>query len=105
MSNDSKTSAPLSKSLAIPTVQIKNDRFIVTEWRFAPGAETGWHRHAYDYIVVPQTTGQLRIELADNSKVMSDLFTGQSYNRLAGVEHNVINANDYEFVFVEIELK
>jgi quercetin dioxygenase-like cupin family protein len=105
MSNDSKTTKPLSANLAIPTVQIENDRFIVTEWRFAPGTETGWHRHAYDYIVVPQTTGQLSIELNDNSKIMSDLFTGQSYNRLAGVEHNVINANDFEFVFVEIELK
>ncbi len=90
---------------AVPTVQIENNRFIVTEWRFAPGAETGWHRHAYDYIVVPQTTGQLRIEFADNSKVISDLVTGQSYNRSVGVEHNVVNLNDFEFVFVEIELK
>jgi len=105
MSNDSKTTKPLSTNLAIPKVQIENDRFIVTEWRFASGAETGWHRHAYDYIVVPQTTGQLSIELNDSSKIMSDLVTGQSYNRQAGVEHNVINANDFEFVFVEIELK
>lgn len=94
-----------NRKSAVPTVQIENDRFIVTEWRFAPGAETGWHRHAYDYIVVPQTTGQLSIEFADKSKVMSDLMTGQSYNRAAGIEHNVINANDFEFVFVEIELK
>ena len=90
---------------AIPTLQIENDRFIVTEWCFAPGAETGWHRHAYDYIVVPKTTGPLSIEFNDNSQIIFDLFTGQSYNRLAGVEHNVINANDFEFVFVEIELK
>jgi hypothetical protein len=27
---------------AIPTVQIDNDRVIVTEWRFAPGAMTMW---------------------------------------------------------------
>ena len=26
---------------AVPTTQIDNDRVIVTEWRFAPGAETG----------------------------------------------------------------
>ncbi len=30
---------------AKPTVQLENDRVIVTEWRFEPGAETGWHRH------------------------------------------------------------
>jgi quercetin dioxygenase-like cupin family protein len=105
MNNDSKTVAPTSPPLAVPTVQIENDRVIVTEWRFASGAETGWHRHGYDYIVVPQTTGPLRIELADNSKVMFDLMAGKSYNRSVGVEHNVVNPNDFEFVFVEIELK
>ena len=94
-----------TRKTAVPTVQIENDRFIVTEWRFAPGAETGWHRHGYDYIVVPQTTGQLRIELDDNSEVISDLVTGKSYNRPAGIEHNVVNPNGFEFVFVEIELK
>ena len=92
------------KKSAVPTVQIENDRVIVTEWRFAPGAETGWHRHGYDYIVVPQTTGQLRIEFTD-SEVMSDLVSGQSYTRSVGVEHNVVNPNAFDFVFVEIELK
>lgn len=90
---------------AIPTVQLETDRIIVTEWRFAPGAETGWHRHELDYVVVPMTTGQLKIDLPDGETVVSDLTTGVSYNRDAGVEHNVINANDFEFVFVEVELK
>ena len=43
---------------AIGTKQIENDRVIVTEWRFAPGAETGWHRHGHDYIVVPLFDGK-----------------------------------------------
>lgn len=86
------------------TVQIESDRVIVTEWRFAPNAETTWHRHNYDYVVVPQTTGKLRIESPDG-EVTSDLVSGQAYSRSIGVEHNVINANDYEFVFIEIELK
>ena len=47
---------------AIPTVQIDNERVKVTEWRFAPGAETGWHRHEMDYVVVPMTTGALTLE-------------------------------------------
>ena len=33
------------------------------------------------------------------------LVTGRSYARKAGVEHDVINANPHEFVFIEIELK
>jgi hypothetical protein len=28
-----------------------------------------------------------------------------SYFRNVGVEHNVVNANDFEFVFVEVEIK
>lgn len=88
---------------AVPTVQVKNDRVIVTEWRFAAGAETGWHRHGYDYVVVPQTTGKLLLETADGD-VEAALQTGQAYYRAEGVEHNVVNANDYEFVFVETEI-
>ena len=38
---------------AVPTVQIDNERTRVTEWRFAPGASTGYHRHEYDYVIVP----------------------------------------------------
>ena len=93
-----------SRPAAVPTVQLDTDRVLVTEWRFAPGAETTWHRHQYDYVVVPQTTGQLQIETAEGT-VYSDLVTGVSYSRNLGVEHNVINPNDFEFVFVEVELK
>ncbi len=88
---------------AVPTVQVKNDRVVVTEWRFGPGAETGWHRHGYDYVVVPQTTGKLLLETSDGD-IEADLTAGVAYYRGEGVEHNVINANDYEFVFVETEI-
>jgi len=89
---------------AVPTVQEENDCVVVTEWRFAPGAETGWHTHGYDYVVVPQTTGQLLLETKDGENT-AQLNSGISYFRNAGVEHNVVNANDYEFVFVEVEIK
>ncbi len=94
----------MTRSAAVPTVQIDNDRVIVTEWRFAPGAETGWHRHAMDYVVVPMTTGQLMAKTAEG-EMIAELEAGVSYNRPAGVEHNIINANEYEFVFIEVELK
>jgi beta-alanine degradation protein BauB len=89
---------------ARPTVQIDNERVRVTEWRFPPGGATGWHRHEYDYVVVPLTDGRLRIRNAEGESV-SELRIGRSYARPAGVEHDVINANDFEFVFVEVELK
>ena len=89
---------------ASPTVQVDNDRLRVTEWRFAPGAATGHHRHEYDYVVVPLTTGQLRLVEADGERV-ADLTAGISYYRDAGVEHDVINASPGEFAFIEIEIK
>jgi quercetin dioxygenase-like cupin family protein len=89
---------------AVPTVQIDNPRVIVTEWRFAPGAETGWHRHAHDYVVVPVTDGELRLETVEGERTVP-LVLGRSYTRSAGVEHNVINNTDHEVGFVEIELR
>lgn len=89
---------------ATSSIQVENDRVIVTQWRFAPGAETGHHVHALDYVVVPLTTGTLRLEEPTGSRDVQ-LKAGVSYARLTGVAHNVINVNDFEFCFVEIELK
>jgi quercetin dioxygenase-like cupin family protein len=89
---------------AVPTVLIENDRVRVTEWRFAPGAATGWHRHEYDYVVVPIVNGNLRLEEPDGDR-LAELAIGVPYFRDAGVEHDVVNANDYEFVFIETEIK
>jgi quercetin dioxygenase-like cupin family protein len=92
-------------SQAIPTVQVDNDRVRVTEWRFAPGAETGEHVHEMDYVIVPSGTGRLKLVSPLGEESFAELKLGLSYFREAGVHHNVINANDFEFAFVEIELK
>ena len=90
---------------AVPTIQIDNERCRVTEWRFAPGAATGFHRHEYDYVVVPGTSGKLKLIGPDGSESLGELTAGVSYFRNLGVEHDVVNANDHEFVFVEVEFK
>ena len=90
---------------ATPTVFIDNERTRVTEWRFAPGAATGWHRHEYDYVVVPLVTGTLRLVEAEGVTRDAELTAGVPYFRETGVEHDVINANDYEFAFMEVEFK
>lgn len=89
---------------AVSTRQVENDRVIVTKWTFAPGAETGHHVHGHDYVVVPLTAGKLRLVEPEGVRDV-ELKVGGSYSRLTGVAHNVININDYEFSFVEIELK
>ena len=86
------------------TVQVDDDRVRVTEWRFSPGSATGFHRHELDYAVVPMTTGALLLKTSEGENT-SNLIAGQSYARKAGVEHDVINVNAYDFVFVEVEIK
>lgn len=88
----------------VSAVRIDNERVRVTEWRFAPGASTGQHRHELPYVVVPLTTGRLAAT-GPAGDTVSDLVAGQPYFRPAGVEHDVRNANTFEFAFIEIELK
>ena len=66
---------------AVSTLLQETERVIVTEWRFAAGAETA------------------------EGNVETTLRAGQAYARPAGVEHNIVNASPGEFAFVEIELK
>jgi mannose-6-phosphate isomerase-like protein (cupin superfamily) len=89
---------------AVPTVQVDGDRVRVTEWRFAPGAATGLHRHEHDYVVVPLTTGRLLIREGGEERA-ADLVLGRAYARGAGVEHDVMNPGPEPFVFIEIEIK
>ena len=89
---------------AVPSVQLDGERVRVTEWRFAPGAHTGWHRHELDYVVVPITTGRLSSRTRE-SEMTADLVAGRAYYRARGVEHDVVNVNAHEFVFVEVEVK
>ena len=90
---------------ATSTVLIDNDRTRVTEWRFAPGASTGWHRHEFDYVVVPMLDGKLELSTGGDDRQIAELTTGVAYFRQVGVEHDVKNVNDFEYAFVEVEFK
>lgn len=92
-------------SIATPTTQIDNERSLVTRWDFRPGEETGVHIHSYDYCVVPLMDGVLKIVEPDGTETMVEMKAGASYFREKGVHHNVINANDFDYAFVEVEFK
>jgi quercetin dioxygenase-like cupin family protein len=83
--------------------QIENGRTRVTRHRMSPGAHTGFHRHDYDYVIVPITDGRMRI-VEGGCESINDIAAGVAYFRAAGVEHDVVNGGDRELVFVEIEL-
>lgn len=103
MTFSNPTSSNVKRPQAVPTMQVWNEHVIVTEWRFAPGAETGWHTHGHNYVVVPQTNGELLLETPEG-QMTAILVAGQSYARTVGVEHNVVNSSSHEVVFVEIEV-
>ncbi|MDC3234465.1 cupin domain-containing protein [Candidatus Puniceispirillum sp.] len=95
----------MTREKAKSTIQIDDAQVKVSRWDFPPGAETGWHTHEMDYIVVPLTDGILNAELPSGSTVENNLNVGASYARPAGVNHNIINVNKGPFSFIEIELK
>ncbi len=94
-----------SSGEAIGTVLINNDTVRVTEWRFPKrGDRTGWHRHEYDYVVVPLFDGVLEIDVGKGEQVRAELRNGVPYYRDLGVEHDVISGNDFECAFIEVEV-
>ena len=92
-----------SRPKAVPHVHISEPHVRVTEWRFAPGAETGWHRHEADYVVVPLADGDLLLEEPGGGSRTAQLRRHIPYARREGVEHNVVNANPYDYAFIEVE--
>lgn len=96
------TGFPTMNEKAKATQFIDNSITRVTEWRFPPGAATGWHRHEHDYVVVPMTSGKLKLVSHEAEQVV-ELTSGVPYFKKKGVEHDVININEYEFVFIETE--
>jgi beta-alanine degradation protein BauB len=89
---------------AVPTQQRDDDDARITRWDFAPGAVTGFHRHAWPYFVIMLTDGVLRVD-ADGTVTDNPLVKGQSYQRPAGIEHDVMNGSPHPIAFVEIEVK
>jgi quercetin dioxygenase-like cupin family protein len=84
---------------------IDDARVRVTRFDFAPGDETGWHRHEMDYVITTLTDCKMRLEEPGGGIKEVLIPAGTTYRRDEGVEHNVINAGDAAMSFVEVELK
>jgi len=96
---------PPARQQATATILVDDDRVRVTRFDFAPGAETGWHRHGHDYVVTPVTECRMLLEEPDGNSREVTMPAGAAYRRQEGVEHNVINAGEKPMTFVETELK
>lgn len=95
----------MSRPRATATQVIDNARVRVTRFDFAPGAETGWHRHGLDYVITTLTECHMRLEEPGGETRHTLIPAGSSYRREEGVEHNVINEGDALMSFVGLELK
>jgi beta-alanine degradation protein BauB len=93
-----------ARAQATATVRIEDGRVKATEWAFVPGAETGWHIHGYDYVIVPLVDGRLLLEEPGGGERRVELKAGIPYTRKAGVEHNVVNDGEGEMRFLEVEI-
>lgn len=87
------------------TQLIDDARTRVTRFDFRPGQQTGWHRHAFDYVITAITDCRMRLEEPSGETREVEVPAGAAYRRDAGVEHNVINAGDAPMSFIEVELK
>ncbi len=87
------------------TTLVQDDRVIVTRFDFAPGDQTGWHRHGHDYVITALTDCPMLIEEPGGGQRRVLVPAGTAYRRTEGVEHNVINDGTSAMSFVEVELK
>jgi beta-alanine degradation protein BauB len=89
---------------ATSTVLVDDAKSRVTRWDFEPGASTGWHVHAMDYIVVPMTDCHFLLEEKAGERSVF-VAAGAAYARVLGMEHNVRNGGDTAMSFIEVEIK
>jgi len=87
------------------TQLVDDARVRVTRFDFAPGAETGWHRHAMDYVITSLTDCHMLLEEPGGGTRRVLVPAGTAYRRTEGVEHNVVNDGPGPMAFVEVELK
>lgn len=87
------------------TQLVDDARVRVTRFDFAPGAQTGWHRHAYDYVITAVTDCHMLLEDPGGESRRVLVPAGTVYRRMEGVEHNVVNHGDTVMTFIEVELK
>lgn len=95
----------LNRETANAKIQIDNEHVRVTQYHFIPGAETKFHKHTSNYVVIPLTDGELLMINSGGKEIRASLTRSLSYFRNLGIEHNVINIGEKDLIFIELEMK
>ena len=80
------------------------ERVRILRYTLAPGAQTGWHTHLTDYVIVPYADCRVRVETR-GATIEAEMRKDKPYFREKGVEHNVTSVSAETFSFLEIEVK
>ena len=83
----------------------EDDMTKITSWKFAPGAETGWHHHNFDYVTIQKSNGKLKLENEEGEITYVDYENERTARYTAPVKHNATNVSDEEVRVIEIEYK
>ena len=75
----------------------------ITQHEITPGGETGWHRHEFPYTVTPLRTALVNITNPYGETSSFEMVAGRSYDRPAGIEHNLTNTGIDPVLFIELE--
>ena len=87
------------------TEKINNNNVKVTQIILKPKEDTGFHHHTMNYVIIPITSGKLKLIDENNKETFTKLMQGEPYYREKGVKHNVINIDNKTITFIEVEIK
>ena len=90
---------------AVFNLLFEDDRTKITAWTFAPGDETGWHHHNFDYVTIQKSGGRLKLESQDGEIKYVDYENDRTAAYSAPIKHNATNVSDEEVRVIEIEYK
>jgi len=93
------------RELAEFSLLFEDNKTKITSWKFAPGTETGWHHHNFDYVTIQKSTGRLKLESESGEIKYIDYANDRTAGYSAPIKHNATNVSDEEVRVIEIEYK
>ncbi len=100
-----KEKAASGHPAATSKVLHEDERSRITQWSIKRGEVIDWHFHEFEYLIVQQSEGRLRIERGDGSADEFDYTPGGVLVGQAPIEHKATNVGDVDIVSLEIEYK
>jgi quercetin dioxygenase-like cupin family protein len=86
-------------------ILFENERIRVWSVCLEPGQRQPWHRHDLPYLIVPITAGKNVMTFEDGRVRETDEASGEPIWREPGTPHELLNASDWQYRNVLIEIK